>query len=150
MRLKESLLSRRGFITGFICAGLGVLSVYIAAPVMKFLFHKKRMPLPKAVTILRTDIDRMGLNTACYFKYGYLPALLLKTENGEIRAFSAKCTHLDCTVQYQPGSKKFFCACHDGYFNDKGINISGPPPAPLAVFNIKEQGDTIIVSMQKT
>ena len=91
----------------------------------------------------------MKPNSARYFKYGHLPGILLKTEKGELRAFSAKCTHLDCTVQYQPEAGKFFCACHEGYFNDRGINIAGPPPTPLLAFDITNENDSVIISYEK-
>jgi len=146
MRLKESLLSRRGFVTGLIYGSLAFLAAFVLNPVVRFLFHKKKIPLPKAVTIARADVQTLAPNSAAYFKYGHLPGVLLKTETGELRAFSAKCTHLDCTVQYVPEKKKFFCACHDGYFNDAGKNIAGPPPTPLPRFDMVEDGDNIVVS----
>lgn len=146
MRLKESLLSRRGFLTGLIYGSLAFLAAYIADPVIRFIFHKKKIPLPKAVTLARADIQNLARNSAAYFKYGHLPGILLKTETGQLRAFSAKCTHLDCNVQYMPQSKKFFCACHEGYFDDMGQNIAGPPPTPLPQFRMIEDGDVIVVS----
>ena len=149
MKLKESLLSRRWFLTGLIWGGLAWLGAYIANPVVRFLFHKKKQPLPSAVAIAKADIAKMAPNSARYFKYGHLPGILLKTETGEMRAFSAKCTHLDCTVLYQPESRKFFCACHDGYFDDAGRNIAGPPPRPLPVFDIADEGERVVLSFDE-
>jgi Rieske Fe-S protein len=114
---------------------------------VRFLFHKKEMPLPEAVRVGRSEIETIPPNTAVYFQYGYLPCILLKTEAGELRAFSAKCTHLDCNVQYQPESKKFYCACHDGYFDEKGINIAGPPPSPLLSFTVGQENETVLISL---
>jgi Rieske Fe-S protein len=145
MRIKESLLSRRDFFVGFICGGLSALAAYVGYPMVRFLFHKKEMPLPGAVTIALADIETMAPNSAAYFTYGHLPGILLKTADGELRAFSAKCTHLDCTVQYLPGEKKFLCACHDGYFDDQGVNIAGPPPSPLPSFSLDSEGDQMLV-----
>lgn len=146
MRLKESLLSRRWLLVGLVYGGLASFAAYIAYPVVKFLFHKKKLPLPRAVTIARADVARMAPNSAAYFKYGYVPGVLLKTAEGELRAFSARCTHLDCNVLYQPGDRKFFCACHDGYFDDLGINIEGPPPRPLPTFDIQQDGDLLVLT----
>lgn len=146
MRLKESLLSRRWFVSGLIYGWLGAIAAYVAYPLVRFLFHKKVLPLPRAVTIAGSEIEKIAPNSVAYFKYGHLPAILLKTDQGELRAFSAKCTHLDCTVQYRPGSKKFFCACHDGFFNDKGQNIAGPPPSPLVAFHMSKEGDMMVIS----
>jgi len=147
MKIKESLLSRRGFFTGLIYGGFASLAALVAYPAVRFLFHKKEMPLPEAVRVGRSEIETLPPNTAVYFQYGYLPCILLKTEAGELRAFSAKCTHLDCNVQYQPESKKFYCACHDGYFDEKGINIAGPPPSPLLSFTVGQENETVLISL---
>jgi Rieske Fe-S protein len=112
---------------------------------VRYLFYKHDLPLPGAVSIPLADIETMAPNSAAYFTYGHLPGILLKTAEGELRAFSAKCTHLDCNVQYVPGDQKFFCACHDGYFDDQGINIAGPPPSPLPTFTLEPEGDQMLV-----
>ena len=146
MRLKESLLSRRWFLTSLISGSLGALIAYLTYPVARFLFHQKKLPLPKAVTVLQSDLEKIAPNSAVYFQYGHLPGILLKTKSGELRAFSAKCTHLDCNIKYLPQTKNFFCACHGGYFDDRGKNIAGPPPSPLLAFNMRKEGDVMIIS----
>jgi len=149
MKLKESLLSRRQLFTGFICGGLSSLAAFVLYPAVGFLFHKKKLPLPKAVTVSMAAVDKLKPNSAVYFKYGRLPGVLLKTEEGELRAFSAKCTHLDCNVQYLPGEKQFFCACHNGYFDDKGTNVAGPPPRPLDRFDVEPEGDRLVLTFRE-
>jgi len=149
MKLRESILSRRQLITGFITGSLASLAAYALYPVAGFLFFKKKIPLPKAVTMSMAEVDMLAPNSAVYFKYGRLPGVLLKTETGELRAFSAKCTHLDCNVQYRPDTKQFFCACHEGYFNDTGINTAGPPPRPLDVFELKKEGGKLVLSFHE-
>jgi Rieske Fe-S protein len=34
-------------------------------------------------------------------------------------------------VSYLPDQKKFFCACHEGWYDEFGTNIGGPPSTPL-------------------
>jgi Rieske Fe-S protein len=149
MKLKESLLSRRQLITGFITGGLASLAAFALYPVAGFLFYKKKIPLPRAVIMSMAQVDGIAPNSAVYFKYGRLPGVLLRTETGELRAFSAKCTHLDCTIQYKPDTKQFFCACHEGYFDDTGTNIAGPPPRPLDVFDLKKEGGSLVLSFRE-
>ncbi|MEI6125075.1 MAG: Rieske 2Fe-2S domain-containing protein, partial [Pseudomonadota bacterium] len=60
-----------------------------------------------------------------------------------------KCTHLDCNVQYVPDTKQFFCACHNGYFDDKGVNVAGPPPRPLPAFDMNKDGDVLVLSYRE-
>ena len=70
----------------------------------------------------------------------------IRTANGELKAFSAVCTHLDCIVQYRPETKQIWCACHNGQYNLNGENIGGPPPRPLEVYPVNKRGDDIVVN----
>ncbi|HHF43049.1 MAG TPA: plastoquinol--plastocyanin reductase, partial [Candidatus Aminicenantes bacterium] len=55
------------------------------------------------------------------------------------------CTHLDCNVTYLPEQRKFYCACHDGWYDENGINIAGPPPRPLRRLDVIVEGEKIII-----
>ena len=85
-------------------------------------------------------------NSAKAFRFGNKPGLLVRTETGELRAFSAVCTHLECTVQYRDDISHIWCACHNGHFDLTGRNVQGPPPRPLDVFDVNVRGDEIVVS----
>jgi Rieske Fe-S protein len=85
-------------------------------------------------------------NTGKIFKFGSKPGLILRTPSGEVKAFSAVCTHLDCIVQYRPDAKQIWCACHNGQYNLAGKNVGGPPPRPLDEFTVNLQGDDIVVT----
>lgn len=80
------------------------------------------------------------------FRFGNEPAILIDTPDGKLRAFSAVCTHLQCTVQYRQDMGKIFCACHGGVYDLNGRNIGGPPPRPLQEYKVAIKGDDIIVS----
>ena len=66
--------------------------------------------------------------------------------DGELRAFSAVCTHLDCTVQYKADTSQIWCACHNGFYDMTGKNVAGPPPKPLETYSARILGDKVIVS----
>jgi Rieske Fe-S protein len=93
------------------------------------------------------DADALAPNSGIVFQFGTQPAILIRTPEGELRAFSAVCTHLGCTVQYVPESKVIWCPCHNGMFDLHGQNIGGPPPRPLAEFrvNVREGREGKIV-----
>ena len=76
---------------------------------------------------------------------GTTAVMVLRTSVGELRAFSATCTHLTCTVQYRPDLEHIWCACHNGHYDLNGRNIEGPPPRPLDRFEVLEQGDDVVV-----
>ena len=69
-------------------------------------------------------------------RFGAEPVLLIKVSEMEFRAFSATCTHLDCIVEYQHDKQRIWCNCHNGQYDLNGINVAGPPPRPLARYEV--------------
>jgi Rieske Fe-S protein len=90
--------------------------------------------------------DDVKPNTGQIFKFGSRPGILVRTATGELRAFSAVCTHLNCTVQYRPDLSHIWCACHNGHFDLNGQNIGGPPPRPLEAYVVNVRSNQIVVS----
>lgn len=79
-------------------------------------------------------------------KFGNKPVILVRTPADKLRAFSATCTHLDCTVQYRKDMGVIWCACHNGKYDLNGRNISGPPPRPLEEYRVVVQGEEVLIS----
>lgn len=50
---------------------------------------------------------------------------------GQFRVFDGTCTHEGCFVDWSGAENVFRCPCHTARFSANGVNISGPPPAPL-------------------
>jgi choline dehydrogenase-like flavoprotein/Rieske Fe-S protein len=50
---------------------------------------------------------------------------------GQYRVFEASCTHEGCFVDWIDADGIFRCPCHTAHFDAAGVNVSGPPPAPL-------------------
>jgi Rieske Fe-S protein len=51
-------------------------------------------------------------------------------------------------VQYRGEQNDIWCACHNGVYDLKGRNVSGPPPAPLETFNVSVVEGDILISRQ--
>ncbi|MBI3587377.1 MAG: Rieske (2Fe-2S) protein [Ignavibacteriales bacterium] len=79
-------------------------------------------------------------------RFGNKPVILVRTVNDELRAFSATCTHLDCTVQFRKDMGLIWCACHNGKYDLNGRNVAGPPPRPLDDFRVIIQGEDVFIS----
>ena len=89
----------------------------------------------------------MPKGTGKNFRFGSFPALLIHTDDGQLHAFNAICTHLGCTVQFRNDMQKIYCACHGGEYDpNTGKNIAGPPPKPLAALKAEVVNGKIIVS----
>ncbi|MBI5157996.1 MAG: CDGSH iron-sulfur domain-containing protein [Acidimicrobiia bacterium] len=59
------------------------------------------------------------------------PVAAWMDESGELRLMSAKCTHLGCTVAWNPGTRTFDCPCHGSRFGPDGAVVEGPATKPL-------------------
>jgi Rieske Fe-S protein len=73
------------------------------------------------------------------------PVLLFRDASGELKALTATCTHLDCTVQYRSARSDIWCACHNGVYDSSGVNISGPPPRPLTALKVQVRGERVVL-----
>ena len=89
-------------------------------------------------------LSELPEGTVKYITYAGAPAVVIRTAES-VKAYSLICTHLGCTVQWQEGKQEFYCACHDGRFDQFGEVISGPPPVPLEQFPVTVDGSRVIV-----
>jgi Rieske Fe-S protein len=72
------------------------------------------------------------------------PCLLIRTRDGQLVAYSQKCTHLSCAVVPELDEGILRCPCHDGIFDlATGGNLAGPPPRPLPAIELEVKGDDI-------
>jgi Rieske Fe-S protein len=124
----------------------------VAASVVSFLYPAIRYIIPPPVaestsrSVVAAKVDELKNNSGEIFKFGSKPALLVRMPDGTFRAFTAVCTHLNCTVQYRPDLHQIWCACHNGLYDLEGRNVSGPPPRPLEVFEVHVQGEDVVVT----
>ena len=138
--------SRRSFIDWLLGTSTAAFIVSALYPVSRYLVPPPAGESSAASVTLPMRAEDVKPNTGQIFKFGSKPAILVRTAAGELRAFSAVCTHLNCTVQYRPDLAEIWCACHNGHFDLKGHNVSGPPPRPLDAYVINVRGSQIVVS----
>jgi cytochrome b6-f complex iron-sulfur subunit len=138
--------SRRRFVNWFLGTSAGAFLASVLYPVSRYLVPPPTGESSAGTVTLPIKPDDVRPNTGQIFKFGNRPAILVRTPAGELRAFSAVCTHLSCTVQYRPELSHIWCACHNGHFDLNGKNIAGPPPRPLEPFVVNARGNQIVVS----
>jgi Rieske Fe-S protein len=68
-----------------------------------------------------------------------------KQEDGKPFVVSSRCTHAACVVDWKEDKKKFHCACHQGWFDENGKNIEGPPDRPLDRFPAEIVNGSVII-----
>jgi glycine/D-amino acid oxidase-like deaminating enzyme/nitrite reductase/ring-hydroxylating ferredoxin subunit len=59
--------------------------------------------------------------------------------DGRLTAVSGKCTHLGCTVLWNPAETSWDCPCHGSRFTCEGRVIAGPAVEPLAPVEIDQE-----------
>jgi len=144
-RFIDYLLGRT-LTTWLMSTSFGGLLAAVFYPVVRYLIPPEIVESAVSSVTLPIRPTDVAPNSGQIFKFGNAPGLLIKTAAGELRAFSARCTHLDCTVQYRADSSDIYCACHGGRFDLNGRNVAGPPPEPLAAYDVRVRGDQIVVS----
>jgi Rieske Fe-S protein len=141
-------LPRRSFLEKFLVAGSLALMGAIFYPIFRFLVPPKSGEA--TVTQVKLPFTRKEIESEPQkgktFRFGRKLGIIVVTPSGDLRAFSATCTHLDCTVQHRPDMGVLWCACHNGRYDLSGKNIAGPPPRPLDAFVVNEVGEDIFVS----
>ena len=138
--------SRRRFVNWFLGTSVVAFLAAVLYPVSRYLVPPEVGESTAGTVTLPIKPDDVKPNTGQIFKFGSRPGILVRTESGELRAFSAVCTHLNCTVQYRADVNHIWCACHNGHYDLNGKNVEGPPPRPLDSFVVNVRGTQIVVS----
>jgi cytochrome b6-f complex iron-sulfur subunit len=140
-------VSRRQFVNILLGGGLLAWLGSVLYPVIAYLKPPK-IPEAGVQSVKAGLVSTFPPNTGQIIKFGRKPVILIRTETGEFRAFSATCTHLECIVQYRTDFKQIWCACHNGLYDLRGRNVSGPPPRPLEEYAVRVVADEIHVAKQ--
>jgi len=141
-------LDRRGFlgrISIAISAGIGAV---IALPPIAFLLAPVfKSPPERWRSVGRLDDFEIGKTVKVrYDDPSSLPwagvtartaAWLRRTGDESFVAFSVNCRHLGCPVRWIDTAKLFLCPCHGGVYYEDGSVAAGPPPAPLARYEVR-------------
>lgn len=145
---EAGVVSRKSFVDWLLGTSLGGLAVAVLYPVTRYIVPPELPESAERSVSLTIRPQDVPANSGQIFKFGNRAGLLIRTPAGELRAFSARCTHLDCTVQYREDLGHIWCACHNGHYDLAGRNIAGPPPAPLTPYDVNVRGDQIVVSRE--
>jgi cytochrome b6-f complex iron-sulfur subunit len=109
-------MERRGFIKrGLKWAASLLGAALLAYPAFAFITFRK-------ATKRRIVFQPGDQGGSVNFKDG---VYLIRDPN-EMFALSARCTHLGCTLNYDPVSRHFACPCHGSVFTLSGKRVAGP------------------------
>ena len=134
------VFDRRTFLDSLLAVGFVSTAAAIAYPVGSYLVPPASGE-PDTATAVAGKAAELKPNSGKVFKFGNRPGIVVRTSDGEVRAFSAVCTHLDCTVQFKGDTSQLWCACHNGTYDLGGNVVSGPPPRSLERFSVNVRGE---------
>jgi Rieske Fe-S protein len=137
---------RRNFLNWFLTTTAGAFLVSVTYPLSRYLIPPQVQESTAHTVTLALKAAEIKANSGQIFRFGSQPAILVKSSTGELKAFSAACTHLSCIVQFRDDIGHIWCACHNGHFDLNGKNIEGPPPKPLDEYVVNVRTDQIVVS----
>lgn len=138
-------LPRRGILNWFLGGSVAATCGSVLYPILRYLVPPEVPEAQTDRTVAARESD-LKPNDGRIFAFGSRPAILVRTDEGEYRAFSATCTHLNCTVQYRSDLKQIWCACHNGLYDLTGRNVGGPPPRPLEPYRVNVANGEVVVS----
>jgi Rieske Fe-S protein len=138
--------TRRKLLNWFLGSTAGAFILSVLYPISRYLIPPAAEESTARTVTLPVKPQEVKINSGQIFRFGSQPAILVKTSTGELKGFSAACTHLACIVQYRSDISHIWCACHNGHFDLTGKNIQGPPPRPLEEYAVNIRGDQIVVS----
>jgi len=143
----ENRVSRRRWVTWLLGTSVGATIAAFVYPIVRYLIPPEASE--PSLTEFELDVKASDVrpNSGRIVPVGGKPVLLFRTAGGELKALTAKCTHLDCTVQYREARSDIWCACHNGTYDTKGMNVSGPPPRPLKSLEVKVRGEKITLKL---
>ena len=124
--------TRRSFCTGLIVSSAGLVltppyvSEVIAAQDSMVAYPPRKIEGAEALVP----------GSSLYFNYPTRndPAVLLRSTDGEYMAYSRRCSHAGCSVDFDVSSRCLKCPCHQGTFDARmGHVMFGPPRRPLEI-----------------
>jgi Rieske Fe-S protein len=138
----EDEVSRREFArylvlasAAFAAGSVGIAAWTALAPINR----GAAQPIVAASELAPGDVHLFGYPTRAD------PAILVHLPDGELRAFSQRCTHLGCVVYFAAAREQLICPCHDGVFEAHGgLVVAGPPQRPLTRIAIERRADGMI------
>jgi cytochrome b6-f complex iron-sulfur subunit len=124
---------RRVFLTQVARVGMagGLLAGYggFAVIVGRYLYHDQPRPARRVFVAV---VDEFPLGTSRSFEgpAGDRVAIARHGAEGgaaDFVALSSTCPHMGCQVHWQQEQRRFFCPCHNGAFDARGVALEGPP-----------------------
>ena len=146
--IPDQPITRRRFIQFLLGFSVTSTVVGMLVPVLGYLWPKDSTQ-GSGGPVEVGKVEDFQAGTAKVVPVNDRPVILVNNKTGGMKAFSAICTHLGCIVSWNTRKNSIECPCHDGFFNPvTGAVVSGPPPKPLAQYEVVVKDGKVLVGKQ--
>ena len=139
---EDHFVSRREFFkfmtlaSGGLALGSAAMAVWASVPRSERRFEAAKIALTTALA--------PGTSLAFNYPRANDLCLLICKPDGAFVAYSRRCTHLSCPVNYEPERQRLYCPCHNGAFSvEDGHVLQGPPPHALPTVILEIRGKEV-------
>lgn len=124
---------RRNFLRLFGAGGFGIMAAQALWSTVRF----ARAPVSYGPPMKRVlgELKRYVAGTTVYEDDA---KVFVMADDEGLRALSATCTHLGCTVRQDADGQGYTCPCHGSRYDAEGNVIGGPAPNPLAFHRLEQ------------
>ena len=136
-------IPRRDVLNVAVGGSAAAFAIAVGYPVARFVEPPAR---PSGGPVVVGKLEEFPTDAAKMVTVNDRPVLVFRSADGQVRAFSALCTHLQCVVSYSQERNQIECPCHRGVYSADGQNLDGPPPRPLDELTVTVSEGSVIVS----
>jgi cytochrome b6-f complex iron-sulfur subunit len=130
-------LLTKAFLALWGVGGLGLVATYLRPP------ENEEESFERMVRVGMLAELRVG--EARLVRHGVRPFYVIRLDTARVIAVSAVCTHVRCILGFDRERRALICPCHQGRFDLSGNVVSGPPPRPLATYEVLLRAGEIYV-----
>ena len=93
----------------------------------------------------KSKLNTVGGSEVVKTKVGKI--VVVKTNDNEYLAFTAKCPHKGGPVRYNSTNKQLSCSWHDSIFDLEGKNVSGPAKKTLKLYPTESADKSVKINL---
>ena len=134
--------TRRGFLDWLVAVFSAITAGAMTIPGIMYLWPAARGGKAEDIEIKDAANMKPGEHTIVQLRG---KTVIVRRDSSGFLAYSAVCTHLGCLVKWETARQEFLCPCHAAVFDARGRVVSGPAPAPLPEYKVKEISGKVYV-----
>lgn len=122
-----------------------ISAIGVLYPVGMFLWPRRQKIEAEVVKSIKIPLSDVPIGEAKFIRFLNKATVIIHTNDQELVALSAVCTHLGCIVKWNESKQELICPCHGGRFDTKGNVLGGPPPSPLVSYSVGIEDEYIVI-----